>query len=269
MRQALQRSLAALGGRGEISIAHLRGAAAMGWLVSVCLTNRWGWAARSRCDAGTPSATGDFSSGCAVGLSHPATDETSTKATGERERFQRDRRNGRLPTGRYLVDRSGVPFLISGDSPQTLIGDLTQSDAALFRPPNGQRTLGSGGEPHFGSQEVGASGAQRTVPAIDADPRAVRSVRNGSSMSDRHAQAFEHSNDPARSSPRLRVRADRRVAPRRERALTQRGPVRFPTEMVKAGHELADANDFSVRARVPRSSQRRARAFQEVMTVRS
>ena len=36
------------------------------------------------------------------------------------------------PTGRYLVDRNGVPFLISGESPQAMIGDLTESDAALF-----------------------------------------------------------------------------------------------------------------------------------------
>jgi hypothetical protein len=36
------------------------------------------------------------------------------------------------PTGRYLVDQSGVPFLISGESPQALIGDLTESDAAFF-----------------------------------------------------------------------------------------------------------------------------------------
>ncbi len=36
------------------------------------------------------------------------------------------------PTGRYLVDQNGVPFLISGESPQALIGDVTESDAALF-----------------------------------------------------------------------------------------------------------------------------------------
>ena len=36
------------------------------------------------------------------------------------------------PTGRYLVDQNGVPFLITGESPQALIGDLTESDAALF-----------------------------------------------------------------------------------------------------------------------------------------
>jgi chitodextrinase len=36
------------------------------------------------------------------------------------------------PTGRYLIDQDGVPFLITGESPQALIGDLTESDAALF-----------------------------------------------------------------------------------------------------------------------------------------
>ena len=36
------------------------------------------------------------------------------------------------PTGRYLVDQNGNPFLITGESPQALIGDLTESDAALF-----------------------------------------------------------------------------------------------------------------------------------------
>jgi hypothetical protein len=36
------------------------------------------------------------------------------------------------PNGRYLVDQNGVPFLISGESPQALIGDLTESDAATF-----------------------------------------------------------------------------------------------------------------------------------------
>ena len=36
------------------------------------------------------------------------------------------------PTGRYLVDGSGAPFLMTGDSPQALIGNLTESDAKLF-----------------------------------------------------------------------------------------------------------------------------------------
>jgi uncharacterized protein DUF4038/concanavalin A-like lectin/glucanase superfamily protein/collagenase-like protein with putative collagen-binding domain/fibronectin type III domain protein len=36
------------------------------------------------------------------------------------------------PTGRYLVDQNGAPFLITGDSPQAIIGDITESDAAQF-----------------------------------------------------------------------------------------------------------------------------------------
>ncbi len=36
------------------------------------------------------------------------------------------------PTGRYLVDQSGTPFLIAGDSPQAMIGDLTETDAEYF-----------------------------------------------------------------------------------------------------------------------------------------
>jgi hypothetical protein len=37
------------------------------------------------------------------------------------------------PTGRYLVDGgSGRPFLVTGDSPQALIGNLTESDAELY-----------------------------------------------------------------------------------------------------------------------------------------
>ena len=37
------------------------------------------------------------------------------------------------PTGRYLIDGgSGKPFLVTGDSPQALIGDLTESDAELY-----------------------------------------------------------------------------------------------------------------------------------------
>ena len=36
------------------------------------------------------------------------------------------------PTGRYLLDQNGRPFLITGDSPQALIGNLTASDAALY-----------------------------------------------------------------------------------------------------------------------------------------
>ena len=33
---------------------------------------------------------------------------------------------------RYLVDQRGKPFLIVGDSPQALIGDLSPKDAATY-----------------------------------------------------------------------------------------------------------------------------------------
>ena len=36
------------------------------------------------------------------------------------------------PTGRYLVDQNGVPFLITGDSPQAMIGNLSEAEAELF-----------------------------------------------------------------------------------------------------------------------------------------
>jgi len=36
------------------------------------------------------------------------------------------------PTGRYLVDRDGRPFLIAGDSPQALIADLSVTQADRF-----------------------------------------------------------------------------------------------------------------------------------------
>jgi hypothetical protein len=36
------------------------------------------------------------------------------------------------PTGRYLVDQNGVPFLIAGESPQSMIGNLSEEDAELF-----------------------------------------------------------------------------------------------------------------------------------------
>src|SRR6476646_5699034 len=36
------------------------------------------------------------------------------------------------PTGRYLVDQNGVPFLITGDSPQAMIGNLSASEAEFF-----------------------------------------------------------------------------------------------------------------------------------------
>jgi hypothetical protein len=35
-------------------------------------------------------------------------------------------------TGRYLVDQQGVPFLILGESPQSMIGNLSEADADLF-----------------------------------------------------------------------------------------------------------------------------------------
>ena len=34
--------------------------------------------------------------------------------------------------GRYLVDQSGTPFLIAGESPQALMANLTEKDAELF-----------------------------------------------------------------------------------------------------------------------------------------
>jgi hypothetical protein len=34
--------------------------------------------------------------------------------------------------GRYLVDQQGTPFLIAGESPQALMVNLTEKDAALF-----------------------------------------------------------------------------------------------------------------------------------------
>jgi hypothetical protein len=36
------------------------------------------------------------------------------------------------PSGRYLIDEKGAPFLMTGDSPQALIGNLTESDAELY-----------------------------------------------------------------------------------------------------------------------------------------
>jgi Protein of unknown function (DUF4038)/Putative collagen-binding domain of a collagenase len=36
------------------------------------------------------------------------------------------------PTSRYLVDQNGVPFLIAGESPQGMIGNLSEADAELF-----------------------------------------------------------------------------------------------------------------------------------------
>jgi Protein of unknown function (DUF4038) len=36
------------------------------------------------------------------------------------------------PTGRYLVDQHGDPFLMIGESPQAMIGNLSEADADLF-----------------------------------------------------------------------------------------------------------------------------------------
>ncbi|MGE0826091.1 MAG: DUF4038 domain-containing protein [Candidatus Binatia bacterium] len=36
------------------------------------------------------------------------------------------------PTGRYLVDQDGLPFLITGESPQAMIGNLNEAEAELF-----------------------------------------------------------------------------------------------------------------------------------------
>ena len=36
------------------------------------------------------------------------------------------------PTGRYLVDQNGVPFLMAGESPQAMIGNVSEADAELF-----------------------------------------------------------------------------------------------------------------------------------------
>jgi hypothetical protein len=36
------------------------------------------------------------------------------------------------PTGRYLVDQNGTPFLIAGDSPQTMMGEVSLADAELY-----------------------------------------------------------------------------------------------------------------------------------------
>jgi len=36
------------------------------------------------------------------------------------------------PTGRYLVDQKGVPFLIAGESPQAMIVNISQEEAEMF-----------------------------------------------------------------------------------------------------------------------------------------
>src|SRR5258705_13608315 len=36
------------------------------------------------------------------------------------------------PTGRYLVDQKGAPFLIAGESPQAMMVNVSEEDAELF-----------------------------------------------------------------------------------------------------------------------------------------
>src|SRR5690348_6444215 len=36
------------------------------------------------------------------------------------------------PTGRYLVDQRGKPFLIAGESPQAMMVNISEQDAELF-----------------------------------------------------------------------------------------------------------------------------------------
>src|SRR5262249_44186403 len=36
------------------------------------------------------------------------------------------------PTGRYLVDQKGMPFLIAGESPQAMMVNVSEADAELF-----------------------------------------------------------------------------------------------------------------------------------------
>ncbi|MGD0614570.1 MAG: DUF4038 domain-containing protein, partial [Verrucomicrobiota bacterium] len=36
------------------------------------------------------------------------------------------------PNGRYLVDQKNVPFMIVGDSPQAMVVNINEADAALF-----------------------------------------------------------------------------------------------------------------------------------------
>jgi hypothetical protein len=36
------------------------------------------------------------------------------------------------PTGRYLVDQNGRPFLVAGDAPQSLVVNLSEADADFY-----------------------------------------------------------------------------------------------------------------------------------------
>jgi Mobilization protein NikA len=70
-------------------------------------------------------------------------------------------------------------------------------------------------------------------------------------MSDRDAESFEHYDDPARREP-----ATGPPRRRRERALTQHVPVRFPAATVEAVRELAEADGMSVSAWIRRTVER-------------
>src|SRR5438876_12172221 len=65
------------------------------------------------------------------------------------------------PTGRYLVDQNGAPFLIVGDSRQAMVGRISEADAELFsanRQGHGFNTLSTKllWAGYIGSHAVGA-----------------------------------------------------------------------------------------------------------------
>ena len=70
-------------------------------------------------------------------------------------------------------------------------------------------------------------------------------------MSDRDAEAFDHYDDAANREP-----APGPPRRRRERALTQHVPVRFPAATVEAVRELAEADGMSVSAWIRRTVER-------------
>src|SRR4051794_27639814 len=87
---------------------------------------------------------------------------------------------------------------------------------------------------------------------LRAEPRAGCQIRGGlAAMTDRDAEAFEHYDDPARREP-----ADGQPRRRRERALTQHVPVRFPASTVETVRELAEADGMSVSAWIRRTVER-------------
>src|SRR5215213_3208560 len=87
---------------------------------------------------------------------------------------------------------------------------------------------------------------------LRAEPRAGRQIREGlAAMTDRDVEAFEHYDDPARREPA--AGPPRR---RRERALTQHVPVRFPASTVETVRELAEADGMSVSAWIRRTVER-------------